>query len=326
MSIRFLISALLLFPLLIACSGNSRDTNILVDLNSTTASPIYVYQLPDMTNVVDSAHAFDGQYRLSSRDWQPGLYRFFVDSANSLDVIIRDARALAICARINHFDEATSNNKECQLLWQVEALQHELDSIHSDSLFVSMRSRADQLLAQAEGSIVTIPVLNLSLNGRYLYNIISDHNIFDQASLKLTQSYPDNVEVQRLASLVNKARVTSRFISKFAKGQPAPSFSINLRNGQSLSSDYFGGSPYVFHFTTDTTRSAESHWQTVALNRFNNYRVVANIPNSFQHIGNVNVFEGSVDANSAAQFAPFQPVTIFVNADGRITDINYTAK
>lgn len=304
----------------IACQ-QQKDGNLLIDLNGTAHNPLYAYSLPDTTIAIDSATITNGVYFFDTKDWEYGFYRIKIDSVNYID-IVANAEQQSICARNNYLTEATTNNSETQLLWNIEQLQHNADTAqYSDSLFLTLKLQADRLRTKAMKSIVLLPLLNMRLGDKNIYNIIADYDIFVAAQTTLEQIAPDNETTKQLSQQITNAKKTADFMSKYSVGNSLPAFSFTTNTGVALSNEQLIGMPTVIYYSTDTTQQALQTWEKIALARFLNNKVVACVPTYMTKPQKINVLTGSFDTETTKQFSPMQPIAIYVDAKGIITDI-----
>lgn len=318
--LHILLAFILSYVFLVACSDSKQTHYLVIDLNGTWHNTIYISTL-DASNsaIIDSASEANGIYTLNTTGWQPGFYTIYVDSINSLPFILEGDSSLVINARRNFLHQATTNDRSTSILWQTHSLQTEMDSLSSDSARFVMRYKADRLHDIAHNSLALIPILHLRFNGQYLYNIISDHQRFDDDARELIQIHPDCRDVKMLSRICESSRHKASFIRKYNCGERAPHFTFVTSLGTNLDNDNFSGQPYVIFFSKDNTPEAEALWQQTAQFRFSDYKVLAHKPDSLSHIFRAGVYEGSFNQSLVNEFLPFQPVAIFVNADGYIS-------
>lgn len=309
-----------------ACTTQQSEKNLTIDLNGTFHATLRAYALPDTTTAIDSAYLCEGVYRFSTASWPYGCYRLIIDSCNYIDIVAQAETPINICARVNHLNEATTDDRETELLWNIERLQIQADTMAvSDSLRMATRLRADKLRTQAITSITQLPLLNIRIGNVPIYNIVADYEIFEATANATMQIAPNNKEVMALNKLVRESKSRAMFMKQYGKGNNAPRFSFTTKSGISFSNEQLSKMPYVLYYDTDTTLQAQQRWDNISLARFANNKVVACVPQSFK-IQKINVLVGLFDAETTKHFVQMQPVAIYVDANGKITDIKVNIK
>lgn len=309
---------------LASCSDNQPQGNLLIDLNGTTSNTIYAYALPNISDAIDSASVHAGVYRFNTAEWAYGFYRLNIDSTNYIDIIANGDAPICICARTNHLQESSTNNAETSLLWRIEHLQTNADTISrlTDSLRIVVRQQADRIRSRATNSIAMLPLLNLHVQNNNVYNMVSDHDIFEAALPTLQRIADNNATATTIISQTEKSRKAAYFTEHYQKNSKLPPFSFNTINGYALTPASFAGTSFVIYYSTDTTTQGAQHWENIASVRFANQKVVACVPQEQAKAQKINVFTGSFDAQTTQMLSSVEPVAIYVDNQGNITKIN----
>ena len=307
-----------------ACAPEQPQGNLLIDLNGTTANTIYAYALPNITDVIDSATAKASVYHFDTSEWPYGFYRFTIDSINHIDIVTNGNAPINICARLNHLLEATTNDTETNLLWNVERLQAVADTITlpTDSLISVLRQQADHIRSHAANSIVMLPLLNLHVQQTNIYNIVADHNIFVAATPILHRIDSTNATAATLIAQTEEAKKMTDFAAKYQKTNELPQFSLSTASGYTVNNNNLAGTPFVLYYSTDTTSQGIQRWETISWARFSNQKVVACVPQKYLKTPKTNIFIGTFDAQTTQTFSCAESVAIYVDKQGVITKVD----
>ncbi len=331
----------ILLTVLSACSYQERaDKLIYVDLNSTVDT-LKLYSLSQDNPKIDTLIAGNGVFSISALNLEPDIYRLECDTLNKLDFVWEDEDNIEIVARRNHFSEATTNNFETQILWQVEALQAkllaEIDTINAkftpaqtpanrpevasqlNKLRQDARLIADSLIRNVEASLVAVPILNLGNGSINLYSTVEDKELIERVGRNLNDLYPQNALTHALNRQLAESHEVDKFLHRFAEGMDEPAFTfVDKYDVEHSTIDYLGQKRIVF-YAKDYSPEALLIWQKIVNFRFQNYLIIGLIPEEIDRYGKLNTTFGTL---KNCPFTPIledlQMVVWSVNAEGRI--------
>lgn len=322
---------------LLACSGNEKHCKITIDMNGTYRGPIYAQSLCNPAQQIDTFVFSNDVYVLDVTSWEYGFYRLQFDTIESLDVVAEGLHDMQICARCGYLSESTTNGMETQRLWQLKAMQsqmqNDIDTIlahrsryeytllkdTAKSVLSRYRAKADKLLEQSEMLIVSIPILNIANGDQHLYNIYNDYEQFEHVSALLKQQYPSNSYINQFVQRVEKMRDEAHFMSINKIGNKALPFKIRRNDNSEESTMSAENIPYIFYYTTDTTDVAAQIANSSVYYRNNVGRVYVAAPRTEDISPRPNFVAGQLcDNGYLEEMAALQPILIVVDSEGRI--------
>lgn len=336
MKTRLLIPMLML---LAACTDEVRREQWLsIDFNGTIKHDVYLYNANN--EPIDTASADKYIYRFNIAELPYGVYSIVTPDSAAIPIAKDDDGNITICARLNHFDDATTDNAAVANLWEINRVCAQYDAAidailtHNAPTVANRRVVAaqinavvkhwkpivKQLVEKNSKSLCVLPLLKFGEKSSPLFNIIDDYDMYKSVADNADGKFANNEDIMRLRALLADNAELVSFVRHSKIGDALPDVGIRTKDGITVNARELG-KPAIIICSTDSSVNAINIWNSVSAKRYAGFTIMADVPASVS--GNIayNITKGQLVGKDAVMLRKLQPIVIAADADGKITHI-----